>query len=158
MAYAVITPYADETYADAYFGERLNTDEWDAADSATKVKALKMATREIDHLPLVGSKCDSTQARQFPRDVDDCTAGIPAEVSNCCCEVAIELLRGKTSEELNDYLGVSAEQTGDASVTFSGERGDAALSDEFFGLPSQEAAQWIAEWVVDQSVIDVTRV
>lgn len=164
MTYQAITPYADKTYGDAYFGERLGTDDWDGASDADKAKALKMATRMIDQLPLVGQKCDTEtpQAREFPRDVDpgcaDESGDVPDEVSQACCEVAIALLQGNLPEELDASVGVTSESVGDASVSYGGQRGAAALVDEYFGLPSRTAAQMLAPWLADTDVIDLTRV
>ena len=125
MAYVAIVPYADETYADAYFDDKLGGEAaWDAITD--KPGALKQATVQIDQLPLVGSKCDSDQVREFPRTVDDCDDGIPVEVQNACCEVALALGEGKTPEALDESIGVQSESTGDSSISYTGERGDAA--------------------------------
>lgn len=159
MAYTPITPYADRTYGDLYFGERLGAEAWDNADDATKDKALKQATLGIDQLSLVGYKCDEDQAREFPRTVDDCDSGdIPDAVSMACCEVAIAYLEGKTPAKLDKSKGKAAEQVGDASVTFEGGRGAAGAYDDYDGLPSRLAAQLLAPWIADEKEIDLTRV
>ncbi len=156
--YQAIVPYADVTYATAYFAERIDRDAWSDA-GANQLPALQQATLTIDQLPLVGSKCDDAQLREFPRSVDDCDAvDLPVEVMNACCEVAIALLEGKTASKLDASVGKSSETVGDASVAYTGDRGAAALSDEYFGLPSRTAAQLLAPWIVDQEQIDLTRV
>ena len=157
MAYTAITPYADETYGTAYFAERLGAEKWDNANSATRTKALKEATRIIDLVPLVGTKYDEAQAREFPRNVDD-GGEVPTEVQDACCEVALALLQGKTFDKLSTSMGVASEGSGDASVSYTGERGDMALVDESFGLPSHTAASLIAPWIADTREIDLTRV
>lgn len=154
MTYQVIVPYADETYADAYFAERLNTSAWTGSD---KTKALKHATRLIDQLSLVDTKYEETQARQFPRS---CDAGgeVPDEVSQACCETALALLQGKLLDTMEDSAGISAERVGDSAVDYeAGGRGALALSDESYGLGSVMAARMLAPWIAG-SEIDMTRV
>ena len=155
MAYAAVVPYADKTYCTAYMGERMDSDAW--TDRASdQDAALASATRAIDELPLVGTKQETTQVREFPRSVDDDT-DIPVEVQNACCELALSLLQGNTTEELMASVGVSAESVGDASTSYDGERGAAAVLDDQYGLPSREAFSMLAPWIKDQSVIDLTR-
>lgn len=157
MAYVAIVPYADETYGTAYHGERLGTDFWDNASSADRVRALKEATRLMDLVPLVGQKYEEDQVREFPRDVDD-DGVVPTEIQDACCEVALALLQGRTFDQLSSSIGIASESTGDASVSYTGDRGALALSDEFFGLPSPTAASLMAPWIEDTSNIDLTRV
>jgi hypothetical protein len=164
MAYAAITPYADVTYGDAYFAERLGAEAWDDADAADKLKALKQATAQIDLLPLVGEKCDTTtpQAREFPRDLDagcaDGSGDVPDEVARATCEVAIALLEGKSLRSLSEGANVKSERVGDASVQYGSARGEMGLYDDNYGLPSTEAANLLAPWLADTDVIDITRV
>lgn len=157
MAYVPIVPYADRAYGDAYFVQRLNTTEWTSATDALKDAALAEATRTIDLLPLVGIKYGNTQVREFPRSVDDGGVIDPA-VLDACCEVAIAFLQGKTADQLAESVGVASESSGDASVSYTGERGGMALMDESFGLPSPVAAGLLAPWIEDPTNIDLTRV
>lgn len=157
MAYTPIVPYADETYADAYLAQRLGVEAWDNAASGDKPKALAEATRLIDLVPLVGVKQDDEQVREFPRDVDD-GEEVPTEIQDACCEVALALLQGRTLDQLSASIGVASESTGDASVSYTGERGGLALVDESYGLPSPTAASLMAPWIADRSEIDLTRV
>lgn len=156
MVYIPIVSYADRAYGDAYFLQRIGADTWTAASDGDKDKALAEATRLIDLLPLVGVKWDVTQVREFPRSVDDEGVIDPA-VNDACCEVAIALLQGRTPDQLSSSVGVAAESTGDASVTYTGERGGMALVDESFGLPSPTAASLLAPWIEDPREIDLTR-
>lgn len=158
MAYVAIVPYADLAFATAYFADRLGSDAWtNAADDATRTKALKQATLAIDQVPFVNEKCDEDQAREFPR-TDECDDGIPNEVSMACCEVAIAYLEGKTPSKLDKSAGRSSESVGDAAVAYEGGRGKAGAYDEFGGLPSRAAAQYLAPWMADDNGIDLTRV
>lgn len=158
MAYTAIVPYADATYADAYFGERVNVAAWTGSD---KTKALQQATRMIDLLPLVSEKCDDTQAREFPRAVDDGCADesgdVPTEVQDATCEVAIALLENKTLEQLSANAGIKSKKVGDASQSYADGRGRMALADDNLGLPSPTAARMLAPWISDEAV-DISRV
>jgi len=161
MAYAAITPYADVTYADAYFAERLNTTAWTGASAGDKLAALKQSTRSIDLLPLVDEKCDDTQEREFPRTVDEgCADGsgdVPAAVQDACCEIAIALLENKSLEQLSQNLGIKSKRVGDASQSYADGRGRMALFDDNLGLPSPTAARMLAPWIADEAV-DLSRV
>lgn len=155
MAYAAIVPYADKTYCSAYMAERLNSSEW-ADNASDQDAALAQATRAIDELPLVGIKQESVQVREFPRSVDVDT-DIPVEVQNACCELALSLLQGNTTEELMASVGVSGENVADAGINYEGERGAAAILDDQAGLPSREAYSMLAPWIVDLAEIDLIR-
>jgi hypothetical protein len=98
VTYVSAVPYADQTYANAYFADRIGTSAWDGAVSLDQVKALRQSTRAIDRLNFAGQKHDDTatgdvpnQLRQFPRgdDVD-----VPDDVMQACCELALALLDG----------------------------------------------------------------
>lgn len=156
MTYAPITPYADSVYAAAYFAERLGTSAWDNASAGDKTKALKHATRQIDLLPLIGTKYDETQVREFPRNFDG--TDVPVEVQDACCEAALAILEGKYGSAMLGTAGISSESTGDASVNYVGVRGEMSVLDETSGLGSQEALQMLAPWLEDMSAIDISRV
>ncbi len=155
--YVAIVPYADRTYGNAYFLQRVGSEDWTGATDADKDAALAEATRLMDLLPLVGNKQDNAQVREFPRDVDDGTE-VDTEVVNACCEVALALLQGNTLDQLSESVGLTAEGTGDASASYAGERGAMALVDDSFGLPSPTAARQLAPWIEDPREIDITRV
>jgi hypothetical protein len=160
--YAVSTPYCDETYGTAYCAERLETSAWDNAISATRVKALKMATKLIDTLVFVGVKTvpdvqgvyPVAQPRQFPRNGE---TDIPTEVMDATVEVALKLLEGKTLDSIVSAVGIASESIGDASTSY--EAGGATkILDVNLGLPSPEAARLLAPWLEDEGVIRLERV
>jgi len=99
------------TVADAnkYFSARLFAENWFEADNGNKIKALDMATKQIDRLPLKGRPADPNQELQFPRayiggtvldrqQYFDFIQGwwyeqeVPERVKNACCEQALFLL------------------------------------------------------------------
>lgn len=98
--------YIDLTEANEYFGGRLHADAWTAATDADKEKALNMATRAIDRLPLKGCKTEDDQANQFPRHPDE---EIPQAVKDACCEEALALLeRGNNQRHKLQQEGVQS--------------------------------------------------
>ncbi|MDI3528708.1 MAG: hypothetical protein PWQ23_527 [Thermoanaerobacter sp.] len=110
-----INSYVTIDEAEQYFSERLYTDEWDNADTATKEKALLTACRRIERLQFKGIKADpDTQVLQFPRALPavgmplyprerqfnfDYTLAyivqdkVPEEVKAAQCEEALALLK-----------------------------------------------------------------
>jgi len=83
--------YATEAEAQAYFDTRLNSDAWDDATTADRVKGLAHATNIIDRLNFTGCKADENQVNQFPRGTD---ATIPQDIKNASAEIALALLDG----------------------------------------------------------------
>jgi hypothetical protein len=60
--------YLTRAEADTYFESRLHTDDWNDASTATKDKAIVMATRLLDSMyDWVQFPTDQTQALQWPR-------------------------------------------------------------------------------------------
>jgi hypothetical protein len=123
VAYVPITPYADQTYAIAYFADRLHTDAWDDAQSTDQVKALKTATRLIDNLNYAGEKHDETvdavtlqpnQLNQFPRGSDTL---VPDAVINACCELALSLLDDVDPDIEIENLQYNAQDLANARVS-----------------------------------------
>lgn len=96
--------YCSVADADAYFGARLNTAAWDAADVATKEKALKAATARLEQEAYAGWRSGPPQRLAWPRHgiaidgimVDSFT--IPAPVVNATCEMALALLNGGSTD------------------------------------------------------------
>lgn len=91
--------YITAADADTYFLGRMATAAWDAADTATKERALVAATNRLDQEEYVGTKTDSTQRLKWPRTgvydddgllVDADT--IPRVIAEATCEIALEFL------------------------------------------------------------------
>lgn len=62
-----INSYVSLAEANAYFGTRLNSDLWTAADANVKAKALVTTTRMLDEMPWIGTVVSDTQTLAFPR-------------------------------------------------------------------------------------------
>lgn len=152
MAYVSIVPYADQTFADAYAAERMNSSAWTSASNADKLIALKNATRYLDTLWFVGEKTDVDQAREFPRNGD---TEIPYEVQEACCETAIELLEGNSVKKMQGDSNLASESTGDASASYVGSRNQL---DENRGVISPAVLALLVPWLKDSEIIRIDRV
>lgn len=130
--------YIDIDGADEYFAGRLHAESWSGADSETKEKALKQATKEIDRQPLTGRKAADDQALAFPRYPDE---EIPVAVEEACCEVALALLeRGNSQRRKLQQEGVQSFTLGNMSETYAPGAGR--------GLLSQEAKELLRPWLL----------
>ena len=85
--------------ADAYFGARLRSEAWDAADAADREKALRLATAILTRQRYVGSLASSSQLLAWPRsgavDHEGRAIGsstIPSAIKDATCEFAKRLL------------------------------------------------------------------
>lgn len=136
--------YITRADADTYFGSRFGTAAWDALGNSDKEKALQQATRELDRVLFHGVKWTSTQALQFPRDVQEQAVDeIPPEVQHACCEQALWIAQNQTTggQSRRQQLqaeGVESFRTGQASETF-GRSGPSALC--------PQATQFLARWI-----------
>lgn len=147
--------------ADAYFAKRLYSEDWTAATSANKIKALQTATRKIDNLFLIGQKYDidftngvANQPRAFPRynpnngftyDYDYSTSGakVPQKVKDACCEEALALLKWGNSPRLEyQQQGISEIQIGKGSGVREVYKPSAGKK-----LLSQEAKELMQEYI-----------
>jgi hypothetical protein len=135
--------YIDIDGADEYFAGRLHAESWSGADSETKEKALKQATKEIDRQPLKGRKATDTQELSFPRYPD---TEIPEAVKEACCEEALTLLeRGNSQRRKLQQEGVQSFTLGNMSETYAAGVGK--------GLISQEAKELLKPWLMGAVMI-----
>ena len=130
--------YIDIEEANEYFAGRLHAESWSGADSETKEKALRQATRQIDRQPLNGRKTETSQTLAFPRYPD---SEVPDAVKDACCEVALALLeRGNSQRRKLQQEGVQSFSLGNMSETFAAGAGK--------GLLSQEAKELLRPWLL----------
>jgi hypothetical protein len=124
--------------ADEYFTGRLHAESWSGADSETKEKALRQATKEIDRQLLKGRKATDTQELAFPRYPD---TEVPEAVKEACCEIALALLeRGNSQRRKLQQEGVQSFSLGNMSETYAAGAGK--------GLLSQEAKELLRPWLI----------
>lgn len=104
--------YIDTDDADAYFGDSLRADNWDALDTDIKSKALITATRMLDRQTWMGEKADDAQALQWPRTgvtdkygnaVSD--ASVPQQILDATCELALMLTTDASVETKSNTNG-----------------------------------------------------
>ncbi|MFO7253134.1 MAG: hypothetical protein DIU60_020540, partial [Actinomycetes bacterium] len=125
--------------ASTYFAARLHTAAWDNAGDEERQKALEMASRAIDRLPLVGRPTDLAQGRAFPRHPD---TEVPQAVKDACCEEALALLdRGDSERRRLQAEGVVSVTIGSLSETYR-------TASSWYGLLSQEARELLRPWLL----------
>ena len=130
--------YCTIEYADEYFRNRLHAESWGQADSETKEKALKQATKTIDRQPLRGRKMNPEQELAFPRHPD---TEVPEAVKEACCEEALALLeRGNSQRRKLQQEGVQSFALGNMSETY--------ITGASLGLLSQEAKELLRPWLL----------
>lgn len=123
--------------ANTYFESRLHAEAWTSATDTDKQKAIAMATRAIDRMPIRGLKTTWDQPNQFPRYPN---TEVPQEVKDACCEEALAILeRGNSQRRRLQQEGVASYSIGGLTETFvAGARGR--------GLISQEARELLRPW------------
>lgn len=110
--------------ANAYFDNRLNSENWGDATSENRAKALIMATKKIDKLSYIGEKTLSTQALKFPRLLGSSLTSItPQEILDACCEEALAIVSYDTNHIRNQELGIKSTKMGNESVTYKDTMG-----------------------------------
>lgn len=130
--------YATTAEGDGYFSTRLFGEAWKTATPEDKEKALEMATRAIDRLPLKGWKNEASQAPAFPRYPD---VEIPEAVKEATFEEALALLeRGNSQRRKLQAEGVTSMSLGGLSETYAPRAGK--------GLLSQEAKELLRPWLL----------
>jgi hypothetical protein len=145
------TPYADRTYGNTYFSERINATAWDNASTANQDKALKTATKAMDRLNFAGEKHDPAQTYQFPRGSDTV---VPTDIKDACCELALALLDGADpSIEIENIAAVS-QGLSDARTTY--DRSFAAPH-ILAGIPSVQAWHLLLPYLRDPNEVRLIR-
>jgi hypothetical protein len=125
---AVNQSYVSVAYADSYFDGVLFPEPWFTTPDETKQKALNLATKRIDSLPIRGVKVSDTQPFQFPRALySERGLVYESEVSdavlNAVCEEALALLKGGSEADKRAQLqrqGVTSFSLGGLSESYSG--------------------------------------
>lgn len=155
-----ITPYCTIDEAYDYFSTRLDTEDWDSANSELQVKALKVATRLINNLNFKGCKLDPLQINEFPRSYEQFNTVIndtevPDAIKIATCEIAINLLDGTDIEqEIENLFAVSQTY---ASVT-TGYIGSVVPDYMRAGIPSAVAWAYLRPYLSSRRNISISRV
>lgn len=145
--------YGTVSLADNYFAnDRLYTRAWDCADSASKTKAMEMATRAINLLNFSEDKTDPLQVDQFPRGG---STVVPDDILIATYECAYAYLDGVDMRREMDKLSVSGQSIDSARVTY-----DRAVIPEHFraGIPSSVAWTHLKPYLRDPNSRVISRV
>ena len=137
------TPYCDLAWAEQYFLERSNSDNWNEATEAEKTAALATATRDIARyakFPETVTDARGEETVQFFKYAYDGseTRTIPAKLKEATCEQAIYKLT------VNRLDAVDATRAGIASakgVTFDRDAVPNQLCDECLDILEEMGAE-----------------
>lgn len=110
--------YGSLENAELYMAGRLMTAAWGQATVTQREAALTQSTRTIDLLNFAGSKTNSGQELQFPRDDDTV---VPTEIEYACYEEALSLLDGNNPEILMQSLTVTSDAFSGVRATYNSD-------------------------------------
>ena len=147
-----MTPYASIAEAVTILSEVMNTDAWDGATNADRLKALVTATRTIDTLNFLGSKTSESQELQFPRSPDTL---IPDAIKLACCLIANRLLDGIDPEMEYENLRLVSQGYANVRSTYS----PTSIPDHVtHGIVSIEAWRMLLPYLRSNQTIRMNRV
>ena len=130
MSLPTTTSYVSRADANTYFATSFNDAAWTALSDAQKDLALQVATRNLETLQWYGTKCESDQALQWPREVaadGSCDANvcttIPNQLVEATCELALKLHANQSiyidgPETTTTGTFVSKERIGELEVEY----------------------------------------
>lgn len=144
--------YCSVGEADNYFQDRLFSSLWDTESQENKEKALKTATRYIDHLFFKGEKTDSEQELEFPRDGD---TTIPIAIKNATCELALILLDGRDVEYESENLNMQRSGFGPGGLSKDTQW---IPENIVHGIPSVVAWRFLLPYLDDGQMVSISRV
>ena len=109
--------------ATAYFGDRLDTTEWDDASNASMDSALVMATLRLDQEEWVGTRADEDQNLKWPRygvyvdGIYQDSDAIPRPIEEATYELALAILKDTTLLADTGLEGFANVKLGELDVT-----------------------------------------
>lgn len=110
-----MSSYATVEDGTTYLADRLFAGAWDSATDADKTKALAHATKIIDTLRYKGSKAETDQLNEFPRDDD---TEVPTPIVEASIEIALALLDGIDPEKEYEQLRLGSQSYGAVKSTY----------------------------------------
>lgn len=143
--------YIDVSTAQTYFDNRLFCDIWDNASDDDKAKALIMASKKIDRLPIKGVKANYQQTMEFPRALETdyrywqymsltidahfygywyVEPAVTDNVKNAVCEEALALLKGVPKRVELQRQGVKSFNINGVSENYGSGKSMSLLSQE----------------------------
>ena len=137
MALAVgINSYLSYEEANEYMADRLFAEIWGTSSHILSEKALIMATKRIDSLPLRGQKLDLAQTLHFP-----ITITVPQAVKDAVCEEALVILEGIDKRAKLQAAGVTSTSFSGISESYN------TMGYAFVGLQSLESRRLLEPWL-----------
>lgn len=120
-----------------YFEERYDSKEWFELEEKEKENILIIASQKINTFDFVGSKLETTQQMEFPRNYE-----LPQDIKNAVCEEAIALLKNKNNiHQQNQENNIASIQLGVGSVSYQFD------TTKTQNLSSRLAFQLIQKWI-----------
>lgn len=120
-----------------YFEERYDSKEWFELEEKEKENILITASQKINSFDFVGSKLETTQQMEFPRNYE-----LPQDIKNAVCEEAIALLKNKNNiHQQNQENNIASIQLGVGSVSYQFD------TTKTQNLSSRLAFQLIQKWI-----------
>lgn len=165
--------YGSVAEGDAYFADRLHSEDWTTATSDNKLRALLAATRDIDLLLYSGVKnpvydlitenpratvaeiaaADATQLHEFPRNGD---ATVPKDIEYATYEIAIERLSGRNPDCELGNLELTSDGSGSTRLTY--DRLSMPMQHKTSGIISFTAWRMLQPYLDMNNTFVVTRV
>lgn len=153
------TPYNSEfldaygtlSEANIYFDNRLRSVAWKLAKKEDKKSAMKEATEMIDCLDFIGSKTDSAQIHQFPRQTN---IDVPTDIKYACFEIAIKLIQGYDPDREADILAVQGQSYSGVKTSYN-----RTFVPDYMraGIPSFSAWTYLKPYLRNPEEIDLNR-
>lgn len=147
-----MTPYTSLLEAQAYFDTRLHVTAWSGASPLDRLKALNMATRDIDRLAYTDDKVVSTQDYEFPRGDDE---DVPDDIKIACSEIALARLDGVDPDAELESASVKGERYAGVAVTYDR---DSVPEHILAGIASATAWAYIKPFLQEPNNFKVSRV
>lgn len=147
-----MTPYVSLAEAEAYFDERLHANAWLLATTTDKLRALKMATRDIDRLDFANQKTDDSQEHEFPREDAET---VPEDIKVACCEIALSRLQGIDPEQEREDALVTSQSVAGVRATYDR---DSVPEHKLAGIASAAAWAYLRPFLREPGNVTISRV
>lgn len=122
--------------ANVYFNARPHSEIWQNLSNTEKEQALIFATLKINSKHFVGSKLNTEQPLEFPRDF---YPRIPTEIQYAVCEEALAIAENSVHTK-NKELGISSMSLGASSISYSS-------SPSHDIIISPQASAFLSKWI-----------
>lgn len=150
-----VDSYVTIAEADAYIQERFDIETWDTADTTTREKALKLATRHIDSEDYRFVKYDVDQDLKFPRNVymyyaqQNDYSEVPTPVLEATAVEALAILDDRENDSYIESLlaqGIQSQKIEGTSFSFA----DGAVQANRYesDIISKEARKLLDPWII----------